>query len=81
MVCHEARASVLCYLVEVVGRKLEYLDDFGELPRGAVGEHDDLHAAGQEGAMEHVLLQNTLQCATTHRPLSHYVTLFAFGGP
>lgn len=54
------------YLIEVISRELEDADHVGEISRRSVGEDDDLQTAGEQGAMEDVLLQNTLQHTQTH---------------
>lgn len=40
---------------------MEDADQVGEISWRSVGEDDDLQAAGEQGAMEDVLLQNTLK--------------------
>lgn len=63
-----------CYLVEVISRELEDVDHVWEISWWSVGEDDDLQTAGEQGAMEDVLLQNTLQHAQIHTsPLLLYV--------
>lgn len=52
----------------MISRELEDADQVGEVSWRSVGEDDDLQTAGQQGAMEDVLLQNTLQHTHTHTP-------------
>ncbi len=49
------------YLVEVIRGELEDADQVWEISWRSVGEDDDLQTADQQGAMEDVLLQNTLK--------------------
>lgn len=51
-------------LIKVVCRELENVYDSWEVPWGSVGEDDNLQTAGQQRALEHILLQNTLRTDT-----------------
>lgn len=50
----------------MIGRQLEDAEHVGEISRRSVGEDDDLQAAGEQRAVEDILLQNTLQHTHTH---------------
>lgn len=50
----------------MIGGELEDADHVGKISWRSVGEDDDLQTAGQQGAMEDVLLQNILQHTQTH---------------
>lgn len=58
---HQQLVTASWYLIEVISRELEGVDDVGEVSWRSVGEGDNLQAAGQQGAVEDVLLQNTLR--------------------
>lgn len=67
-----------CYLVEVISRELEDVDHVWEVSWRSVGEDDNLQTAGEQGAMEDVLLQNTLQHTQIHTVITNILFMLYF---